>query len=60
MTAPQQQAPFENTARELSNVSEPIRRLHIEHCAKADPAYGAGVSRAIHQIIHGNVPSMDR
>ncbi|REG49597.1 catalase [Paraburkholderia sp. BL6669N2] len=60
MTPPHQHALFENTARELSNVSEPIRKLHIEHCMKADPAYGVGVSRAIGQIMHGNGPSTDR
>jgi catalase len=47
MAPSQQQALFENTARELSKVSEPIRNLHIEHCSKADPEYGAGVARAL-------------
>jgi len=60
MTPAQQQALFENTARELSNVSEPICKLHIEHCTKADPAYGAGIARALDQIMHGNAPSIDR
>jgi catalase len=38
---------FENTARELRNVSTSIQKLHIEHCTKADPAYGAGIVSAL-------------
>jgi catalase len=57
MTPAQQQVLCENTARELLNVSEPIRNLHIEHCAKADPAYGAGISKAIKEHASEKVPN---
>ncbi|MBB5466787.1 catalase [Paraburkholderia sp. CI2] len=47
MTAEQQQTLFDNTARAITGVSKPIQQRHIEHCTKADPAYGAGVAKAI-------------
>ena len=47
MTSTQQQALFDNTARAMSGVSKPVQKLHIEHCTMADPAYGAGVAKAI-------------
>jgi catalase len=50
MTPAQQKVLFENTARAMQGVSQPIRDLHIEHCTKADPAYGAGVRKALNEI----------
>jgi catalase len=50
MTVAQQQTLFDNTARALNGVSKPVQQLHIEHCAQADPAYGAGVAQAIAQL----------
>ncbi|SIT36795.1 catalase (hydroperoxidase II) [Paraburkholderia piptadeniae] len=50
MSAEQKQALFDNTARSLAGVSEPIQKLHIEHCTKADPAYGKGVTAALESI----------
>ncbi|MFM0020658.1 catalase [Paraburkholderia azotifigens] len=47
MSPEQKQTLFDNTARALAGVSEPIRKLHIEHCTKADPAYGQGVAAAL-------------
>ena len=47
MSDTQKQALFGNTARALAGVSEPIQKLHIEHCTKADPAYGQGVTAAL-------------
>jgi catalase len=47
MSPAQQQTLFDNTARALTGVSEPIRKLHVEHCTKADPAYGQGVAAAL-------------
>jgi len=38
---------FENTARAIGGVTREIQLRHIEHCAKADPAYGAGVKAAL-------------
>jgi catalase len=47
MTAEQQQALFENTARSVGGASEDIQQRHIDHCTKADPAYGMGVAAAL-------------
>ncbi|NYT65309.1 catalase [Alcaligenaceae bacterium] len=47
MTPEQQQALFENTARNIHSVTPEIRQRHIDHCSQADPAYGAGVAAAI-------------
>lgn len=43
----QQQVLCENTARNMEGVPEFIKRRHIENCRKADPAYGAGVQKAM-------------
>jgi catalase len=55
MKGEQQQTLFDNTARALSGVSRPIQQLHVEHCTKADPAYGAGVSNAIAKLAKESV-----
>lgn len=47
MSAEQQQVLFDNTARNMAGVPEEIQRRHVEHCTKADPAYGAGVAKAL-------------
>lgn len=47
MTPAQQQALFENTARSLGGAPVDIQRRHVEHCGKADPAYGEGVAKAL-------------
>jgi catalase len=47
MTAAQQQALFENTARAMGDAPMEIKLRHIGNCAKADPAYGAGVAKAL-------------
>ncbi|WP_417911509.1 catalase [Candidatus Electronema sp. TJ] len=47
MTPAQQQVLFENTARAMGDAPEAVKRRHIGHCAKADPAYGAGVAAAL-------------
>ncbi len=47
MTPEQQQALFENTARSVGGAPREIQLRHISHCTKADPAYGAGVARAL-------------
>ena len=46
MTPEQQEALFGNTARALGDAPREIKLRHIRNCAKADPAYGAGVARA--------------
>ncbi|ROS00272.1 catalase [Sinobacterium caligoides] len=47
MSAEQQQLLFENTARSVGGASLPIQKRHISHCLQADPAYGAGVAKAL-------------
>ncbi|MEO8817037.1 MAG: catalase-related domain-containing protein, partial [Paralcaligenes sp.] len=47
MNAAQKKALFENTARAIAGVSQDVQQRHIEHCTKADPAYGAGVKTAL-------------
>ena len=50
MTPTQQQALFDNTARSLGGASEEVQQRHIDHCTKADPAYGRGVAEALERI----------
>jgi catalase len=47
MSKEQQQVLFENTARAMGNAPEMIKQRHIDNCTKADPAYGAGVAKAL-------------
>ena len=50
MTPKQQQVLFENTARSIGGASEDIQQRHIDHCTKADPAYGKGVATALERM----------
>ena len=50
MTPEQQQALFDNTARAIDGASQKSIDQHIEHCTKADPAYGEGVRKAIEAL----------
>ncbi len=50
LTPDAQQRLFDNTARNIFGVSEHIIQRHIAHCTQADPAYGAGVARAIEAL----------
>ena len=47
MSPAQQQVLFENTARSIGDAPREIQIRHIGHCLKADPAYGAGVAKAL-------------
>jgi catalase len=47
MTQQQQQLLFENTARAMGDAGLHIKQRHVANCAKADPAYGAGVAKAL-------------
>ena len=47
MSPQQQQALFENTARAMGDAPREIKLRHIGNCAKADPAYGEGVAKAL-------------
>ncbi|MEG1622153.1 MAG: catalase [Alistipes sp.] len=47
MPAEEQQLLFENTARAMGDAELFIKQRHIRNCAKADPAYGRGVAKAL-------------
>ena len=47
MTPAQQQTLFENTARAMDGARIEVKQRHIANCTKADPAYGAGVAKAL-------------
>jgi len=34
-----------------------IQRRHVEHCGKADPAYGAGVAKALKLGVSAKTPN---
>jgi len=59
MTAEQQQALFENTARAIDGASEATIERHIANCTKADPAYGEGVRKAIEALRVGAISPVD-
>lgn len=50
MSAAQQQALFDNTARAINGASREVITRHIGNCTQADPAYGAGVAAAIERL----------
>ena len=47
MTPQKQQLLFENTARAVGGASLEVQKRHVANCSKADPAYGAGVAKAL-------------
>jgi catalase len=47
MNLAQREALFANTAAAMAGVPEEIQRRWIAHCAKADPAYGAGIAEGL-------------
>ncbi len=47
MSPKQQGLLFENTARAMGDARIEVKQRHIVNCAKADPAYGAGVAKAL-------------
>ncbi len=47
MTAVQKQQLFENYRAAMEGVPVEIVKRQIVHCYKADPAYGAGVAKAL-------------
>lgn len=50
MTAEQQKALFENTARAIFSASETVQQRHIQNCNQADPAYGTGIAQALNRL----------
>jgi catalase len=51
MTPAQQHVLFDNTARAMGDARPEVKRRHIANCAKADPAYGAGVAAALGMTV---------
>ncbi|VAW33445.1 Catalase KatE, partial [hydrothermal vent metagenome] len=47
MSMQQKEALFNNTAGSIADASVNVQKRHIENCLKADPAYGAGVAKAL-------------
>jgi len=47
MTSAQRQVLFENTARFLGGTPRGVQLHRIGNCTKADPAYGAGIAKAL-------------
>jgi catalase len=47
MTPAQQKLLFENTARAMGDAGLHIKQRHVDNCTRADPAYGAGVAKAL-------------
>jgi catalase len=55
MTPDEQERLFGNTARAMGDAPKEIKLRHIGNCLKADPAYGAGVAKAL-GILPGDLP----
>jgi catalase len=47
MTSAQRQVLFENKARAMGDARLHIKQRHVANCTRADPAYGAGVAKAL-------------
>lgn len=47
MTPAQRQVLFDNTARAMGDAPAFIKQRHIDNCIHCDPAYGAGVAKAL-------------
>jgi catalase len=47
MDAEQREALFRNTAAALGGALDFIKLRHVENCMRCDPAYCAGVARAL-------------
>ena len=47
MEADEQERLFGNTARAMGDAAHHIKLRHIKHCYLADPAYGAGIAKAL-------------
>ena len=47
MSPAQQQVLFDNTGRAIGDAPLEIKQRHIDNCTKCDPAYGAGVKKAL-------------
>ena len=57
LTPEKQNLLFENTATSVGGASKEIQQRHIANCAKADPAYGAGVAAALARAVSKKTPN---
>jgi catalase len=57
MSPAQQQVLFENTARAMGDAPDFIKARHIGNCLRCDPAYGAGVAKALGMGVPSDVPA---
>jgi catalase len=57
MNDKQKQILFENTARSVGGASKAIQERHIANCNQADPAYGAGVAKALRAGVSQQTPN---
>ena len=55
MKPEQQQVLFDNTARAMGDAPEFIKQRHIDNCTRCDPAYGAGVAKALGMSVSANL-----
>ncbi|MGF7184305.1 catalase [Desulfitispora alkaliphila] len=51
MSQEQKEVLFANTARNIADASDEVKQRHIKNCAKADPAYGEGIAKALGMSI---------
>lgn len=47
MNESQKQTLFDNTARNMADAADFVKKRHIDNCAKVDPEYGKGVAKAL-------------
>lgn len=57
MSPAQQKDLCENTARSIEGATQEVKQRHISHCNQADPAYGAGVARALEEGTSDKTPN---
>ena len=55
MSQAQQQVLFDNTARGMGDAPDFIKARHIANCLRCDPAYGAGVAKALGMAVPAQV-----
>ncbi len=51
MSVDQKKVLFDNTGRAMGDAPQEIKIRHISNCAKADPAYGEGVAKALGERV---------
>lgn len=55
MSPAQQQVLFDNTGRAMGDAPDFIKARHIANCLRCDPAYGAGVAKALGMTVPAQV-----